>query len=67
MMGPARGGGVGAVEGSRESGPEKSSPYRPCAEPCDSFARDRGISPQPVKHESHREQLIQFFWDAISE
>jgi hypothetical protein len=38
-----------------DSGPKLSSPFRPCAEPCDSFARDRGISPQPVNHESHRE------------
>jgi hypothetical protein len=43
---------------SRRPGPEVGSPYRPCADPSDSFARDRGISPTGGKHESHREHTV---------
>jgi len=38
-----------------ERGARRCSPIRPCARPSDSFARDRGISPQPANHESSRE------------
>jgi len=38
-------------------GPTDCSPYQPCACPYDSFARDRGISPQTAKHEEDRERL----------
>ncbi len=48
----------GAVEVHRGTGPERSSPYRPCTGPYDSFARDRGISPQTVNHEPHREHFV---------
>ena len=46
--------------------PKKSSPYRPCAGPCDSFARDRGISPQPANHGSHREHCYSVVVPGVS-
>jgi hypothetical protein len=42
---------------SRGPGPSRGSPYRSCAGPPDSFARDRGISPTGGKHGSHREHI----------
>ena len=58
IMGPAAALGGGHEVRAPRAGPEKSSPYRPCAGPYDSFARDRGISPQPANHESNREHLV---------
>ena len=57
-MGSDRGWGVRAMEVRRGTEPVRSSPYRPCTGPYDSFARDRGISPQPVNHEPHREHFV---------
>ncbi len=56
--GPRQAGEVERRCGSRRPGPEIGSPYRPCADPSDSFARDRGISPTGGKHESHREHTV---------
>ena len=44
--------------------PQEGSPPRPCAELLDSFGLDRGISPRPADHESHREHSVfSFFGD----
>ena len=63
--GPGRGGGICRVVVAEAaiSGPESiGPPYRPCADPLDSFALDRGISPMPADHESHRGHSV-FSWE----
>src|SRR5262249_5187595 len=43
-------------------GPTGCSPSQPCACPYDSFARDRGISPQTAKHGEDREHVHVFLF-----
>ena len=59
---------MGPEQRSRESstmaiaphatGPSRKAPVATVCDPIDSFARDRGISPQTAKHEKDREHTL---------